>query len=313
MAQTFKSYEDLRRDGVLTSAGSCLQYYLDVELLRPHQFCDTCNSYMELKTCSPRRFNDGYCWSCPQAEHFRSVRHGSILHKRKISLSNFLHLLWLFCNRFTACDAARTVSMPPKHVRSHFKTLRQCMTEDLIQNGAGGKIGGDGHIVEVDESKFGKRKYNSGRRVVGKWVLGGVSRTTGECFLVECPDNRRNHHTLLSLIKRYINPGTTILSDRWKGYTHLNRHGYIHLTVNHRRGFIDPATGVHTNTCEGMWYHAKRHTRGGHGRTRTDSAAMDLALCEFMWLKRFNLTRSDVSVRKSFNFEIPELMKRTFG
>ena len=39
---------------------------------------------------------------------------------------------------------------------------------------------------------------------------------------------------------------------------------------------------------------------------------MDLALCEFMWLKRFNLTRSDISVRKSFNFEIPELMKRTF-
>ena len=40
---------------------------------------------------------------------------------------------------------------------------------------------------------------------------------------------------------------------------------------------------------------------------------MDLALCEFMWLKRINLTRSDISVRKSFNFEIPELMKRTFG
>ena len=74
-----------------------------MELLRPHQFCDTCNSYMELKT--DRRFNDGYCWSCPQAEHFRSVRHGSILHKRKISLSNFLHLLWLFC---TAGKATHT-------------------------------------------------------------------------------------------------------------------------------------------------------------------------------------------------------------
>ena len=118
------------------------------------------------------------------------------------------------------------------------------MAEDLIQNGARGRIGGDGHIFEVDESKFGKRKFNSGRRVVGKWVLGGVSRTTGECFLVECPDNRRNHHTLLTLIKRYVNPGTTILSDRWRGYTHLNLHGYIHLTVNHQRGFIDPATGV---------------------------------------------------------------------
>ena len=38
---------------------------------------------------------------------------------------------------------------------------------------------------------------------------------------------------------------------------------------------------MHINTCEGMWYHAKRHIRGGHGRTRTDSSAMDLALCEF--------------------------------
>ena len=83
--------------------------------------------------------------------------------------------------------------------------------------------------------------------------------------------------------------------------------------MNHRRGFIDPATGVHTNTCEGMWYHAKRHMRGGHGRTRIDSSAMDLALCEFMLLKRFHLTRSDTSVRKSFNLEIPEFMKRSFG
>ena len=117
-----------------------------MELLRPQQFCDTCNSYMELKTCSPRRFNDGYCWSCPQAEHFRSVRHGSILHNRKISLSNFLHLLWLFCNRSTACDAARILSMHSKHVRSLYRTQRQCMAEDLIQNGARGRIGGDGHI-----------------------------------------------------------------------------------------------------------------------------------------------------------------------
>ena len=170
---------------------------------------------------------------------------------RSLSLSNFLHFLWLFYNRSTACDAARILSMHSKHVRSLYRTLRQCMAEDLIQNGARGRIGGDGHIVEVDERKFGKRKFNSGRRVFGKWVLGGVSRTC----LVECPDNRRNHHTLLTLIKRYVNPGTTILSDRWRGYTHLNLHGYIHLTVNHRRGFIDPETGVHTNTCEGMWYH----------------------------------------------------------
>ena len=35
-------------------------------------------------------------------------------------------------------------------------------------------IGGQGKIVKIDESKFGKRKYNKGRLVEGQWVLGGI-------------------------------------------------------------------------------------------------------------------------------------------
>ena len=38
------------------------------------------------------------------------------------------------------------------------------------------KIGGEGKIVEIDESKFGKRKFHRGRRVDGVWVFGGVER-----------------------------------------------------------------------------------------------------------------------------------------
>ena len=35
-------------------------------------------------------------------------------------------------------------------------------------------IGGPGSIIEIDESKFGKRKYNQGRYVEGHWVFGGI-------------------------------------------------------------------------------------------------------------------------------------------
>jgi hypothetical protein len=36
------------------------------------------------------------------------------------------------------------------------------------------KIGGRGKIVEIDESKLRKRKYNVGRMVRTKWIIGGV-------------------------------------------------------------------------------------------------------------------------------------------
>ncbi len=38
-------------------------------------------------------------------------------------------------------------------------------------------LGGEDIIVEVDESKFGKRKYNKGKYVEGAWVVGLVERT----------------------------------------------------------------------------------------------------------------------------------------
>ena len=46
------------------------------------------------------------------------------------------------------------------------------------------KIGGPGLTVEIDESKFGKRKYNRGRNVNGKWVLGGICNETNDVFLI---------------------------------------------------------------------------------------------------------------------------------
>jgi len=36
------------------------------------------------------------------------------------------------------------------------------------------KLGGSGKIVEIDESKIGKRKYHRGQVVEGQWVFGGI-------------------------------------------------------------------------------------------------------------------------------------------
>ncbi|XP_017466934.1 PREDICTED: uncharacterized protein LOC108359533 [Rhagoletis zephyria] len=115
----------------------------------------------------------------------------------------------------------------------------------------GRKIGGVGSIVEIDESKFGRRKYHRGHAVEGQWVFGGVERGTNKCFLV--PVEKRDKETLLAVIKNWILPNTTIVSDFWKAYDCLSDEGYVHFKVN----FKDPETQQHTNTIEGLWRHVK--------------------------------------------------------
>jgi len=117
-------------------------------------------------------------------------------------------------------------------------------------------IGGPGTVVEIDESKFGKRKYNKGHHVEGQWIFGGSERGSGKMFLV--PVEKRDSATLVGIIKQWIKPGTLIMSDCWKAYDKLDKEGYEHLTVNHSVEFVDSTTGAHTNTIESTWRHAKR-------------------------------------------------------
>ena len=110
-------------------------------------------------------------------------------------------------------------------------------------------------MVEIDESKFGKRKYNVGRVVEGQWVFGGICRETRQFFMVPVPDCTLD--TLLCIIKEYIEPGTTIISDYWKAYDCPGSESYTHLKVNHKLNFVDPKTGAHTNHIERHWRDAK--------------------------------------------------------
>ncbi|KAM0679222.1 hypothetical protein BDAP_000089 [Binucleata daphniae] len=60
-------------------------------------------------------------------------------------------------------------------------------------------IGGADIIVQVDESKFGKRKYNKGHKVDGVWVLGMVEKTEQRRIRLIAVENR-NSNTLTSLL-----------------------------------------------------------------------------------------------------------------
>jgi IS1 family transposase len=111
-------------------------------------------------------------------------------------------------------------------------------------------VGGDGVVVEVDETNLGKRKYNRGHRVEGVWIFCAVERTPERKIFVQNLENR-NSNTLTKTILDHVRPKSIMITDGWKGYSEISERDYYHLTVNHSIKLMDSETYASTNTVEG--------------------------------------------------------------
>ncbi len=102
-------------------------------------------------------------------------------------------------------DAATETGIGQKTAIDWYNFIREVCAHHLLDHPI--VIGGPGKIVEIDESKFGKRKYHRGRHTDGHWVFGGVERDTHmkKSFIVVVPD--RTKETLLPIIQQFILPG----------------------------------------------------------------------------------------------------------
>ena len=142
-------------------------------------------------------------------------------------------------------------------------------------------IGGPEIIVEVDETKLGKRKYNRGHRVKGVWLLVGVERTERtKAFMISI--EKRDSDTLITAILHHVKPGSIIHTDMWKGYSLLSQNGFAHRTVNHSQFFVNPESGVHTNTVEGT-NHGLKISIAPRNRT---ADTVDDNLVAFIWRRK---------------------------
>lgn len=71
-----------------------------------------------------------------------------------------------------------------KCVRNVLKKISSILVEKLYYNI--NIIGNDNEIIEIDESKFGKRKYNKGYTVKNVWVFTLVERNKEKRVLFLC-------------------------------------------------------------------------------------------------------------------------------
>ena len=120
---------------------------------------------------------------------------------------------------------------------------------------------------QVDESQFGRRKYNRGHMVNGSWVVGvceeGQHADRKKLRMEVCPN--RNQATLTAFILKYVRSGTWLAHDYWRGYADgtqgttdiLAAEGIRGMAVNHDKTFKEwcpkHRKWVNTNTIEGNW------------------------------------------------------------
>ena len=210
----------------------------------------------------------------------KSIRDGSWFSGSHLSLEKILEITYLWCE-----DLPQHTIMKWCQVAEHTIVDWCCFCREVcivFEADHFEKIGGPGCIVEIDESKFGKRKYNRGRLRDGKWVLGGIERGSDNIFVRVV--HTRDAATLLPIIQKCVEPGTTIITDEWHAYGRLSAHGFTHQSVNHTLHFVDPTTGAHTNNIEGTWSLAKMKLKRGSG---TSSQHFPGYLVEYMWRRKY--------------------------
>jgi transposase-like protein len=250
--------------------------------LKEHGFgaiptCPQCASLM-----TPRQ-GKADIFRCSPCNISRSYWHDTVFSNCKKGKGMILLLGFLWITGATTTQMIKQTKFSSATICKWLKVFRNAVANDIDEHNDDNKIGGPDIIVEIDESKFGKRKHHRGHQVNGVWVVGGVERTPErKMFAVAVQD--RSAETLLDIVERWVHPGSLVYTDCWKGYKEdglldLEMH---HSTVNRSLHFKDPETGVHTNTIEGTWAGMKEKISR---RARTEEAIAP-CLLEFIWRRK---------------------------
>ncbi|XP_064117856.1 uncharacterized protein LOC135223322 [Macrobrachium nipponense] len=214
----------------------------------------------EGKSCStgqPR-----FAWRCNNRSCRRklSTRHASLFQGSMLSERTIMLLVYCFANKIPQHIVMNSLIDLATHTMvDWYRICRDLCCEILLADNK--KIGGPGHVVEIDASKFGKGKDT---KVGGFWVLGGIDRQTNETFFKVVSDH--SPETLLSVVLDNVLPETTVISVSWESYINARDDYFSKYAVDHSINFVSPGDhDAHTDTIESQWSILRKSVLPKHG------------------------------------------------
>jgi transposase-like protein len=195
---------------------------------------------------------------CAECRKQFTCKIGTIFESSHVPLHKWLQAIHLMVSSkkgISSNQLHRTLEVTLKTAWFMSHRIREAM-----RSGDLSPMGGNGGIVEVDETFIGNdRAKKMGRGYAHKHkVLSLVDRDTGKVRSVVVDDLKAR--TLVPILRENISKDALVVTDEAGQYKHLNR-DFPHDFVRHGQGEYGRGE-VHTNTIEGYFSIFKRGMKG---------------------------------------------------
>jgi transposase-like protein len=226
--------------------------------------CPTCGSAHVVYLENVRRWK---CYGKHERPQF-SLKTGTIFGDSPIGLDKWLPVMWLLANSkngVSSWEIHRSLGVTQKTAWFMLQRARLATQDPEI----GGKLGGSGNGVEVDETFIGAKARNMHGDVKARRLQGRRGGTQGKAIVAVVLErggkartkviDRRKKKDLQSLVRENVEAGSALYSDSLKSYEGLDGE-FVHQAIDHAIAYVDGQT--HTNNCENFWSLLKRGIHG---------------------------------------------------
>ena len=232
-------------------------------------------------------------WKCYQCRKPFTVKIGTIFESSHVALHLWLQAMYLIAGSkkgISSNQLHRVLGVTLKTAWFMSHRIREAM-----RSGDLSPMGGEGGVVEVDETFIGKLKNERVRRGVQHKmkVLALIDRDSRQARTMVIEGV--NAEVLMPIVLANIARETRVMTDEHGGYRHLKDHFAGHGTTTHSRGqYVDlEDRTVHSNTVEGYFSIFKRGMKGIYQHCGEQHLHRYLAEFEFRYNNRVALGCND--------------------
>ncbi|MBT6393070.1 MAG: IS1595 family transposase [Nitrospinaceae bacterium] len=246
----------------------------------PH--CEGRERLSRIKANPEKRVRHGL-WKCGPCRKQFTVKIGTIFEGSNIPMTKWLMAIYMMCTAkkgVSASQIERSLGISYKAAWFLCHRIREAMKRDPMR----GLLGGDGGIVEIDETYVGGKARNNrhkNKKTAGqKAIVMTLIDREGEARTFMVPNTKKA--TLQTIARPVVSGSAHIVTDEHLGYHGIDKHFASHHTVDHSKTYVR-ALIFHTNFAESYHSLLKRAIIGTHHHVSQKHLPRYLREREFHW------------------------------